>query len=416
MLQRTLFTLLLLPIFLGLTILSSSETIRAAETGLLPPPPVGIQGDMTQRDYTPYHGRLIYEQTMGENLCALTFDDGPSNYTPKLLDTLDYYGIPATFFMLGVNVAKLPQVVRRVVAEGHEVASHSYRHPNFRRISQQRRWDELDKTNRLLRACGADPVLFRPPYGEQDHALAELAAQFGLRIVTWSYDTEDWKHLPADYTQLRDPRGRVAARGHMRGIFLFHDIHKTTVDDMPRVIAQLKAGGCDRFVTVSDYINELFVDPEPPMHMTMHRKVQHRATTAAPASPAAATSTAGMDAETRAMALASRIVYKSEGLTTQPLPRTESRAEPSSAPDIEGTPALAAWHGFARDKISILPPPSQFANLTRKLREVFSRAPETGASASFFHVGSTITLPEAGSKSYIVRPVSRQTAQRESAF
>ena len=391
MLQRIFFSLFLFSTLLVLSIFSA-ELARATET--MPQDfPAGALEEPTQ-DYTPYHGRLIYEQTMGENLCAITFDDGPSNYTPQLLDTLDYYGVPATFFMLGANVAKLPHVVRRVVAEGHEVASHSYRHPNFRRISQQRRWEELDKTDRLLRACGADPVLFRPPYGEQDHALAQMAAEFGMRIVTWSYDTEDWKHLPADYAQLRDPRGRIAARGHLRGIFLFHDIHKSTVDDMPRVIAQLRAGGCDRFVTVSDYMSELFVDPEPPLHMTMRKSIHKEP---------AIVDTVSMDAHARARDLATRIV-------------AESQTPLVADMRVEGTPALVAGHGFARDDIKILPPPSQLVSLSRKIREVFSHAPQTGKPVSFFHVGKQVTLPRIGSKSYIVRPLSHQTAQRDPEF
>lgn len=348
-------------------------------------PPVRTEAEdrawrgLEERGYAPYHGRLIYEQDMGENLCALTFDDGPSNYTPQLLDTLDAHGVPGTFFMLGVNAAKLPHVVRRVVEEGHEVASHSYKHPDFKRISAARRWEELDRTNKILRSCGADPVLFRPPYGSQDHALAVMAADLGLRIVTWSYDTEDWKHLPADYTQLRDPKGRIAGAGHMRGIFLFHDIHKTTVNDIPRVIAQLKAGGCDRFVTVSDYMSGLFLDPEPPMHMTMHRRTPRK-----PVQEPATTAQASMYPDA-------------------------CGAQPAG---VQGEPALAAWHGFARDEISVLPPQDQITSLTRKLKQVFTPGPKSAPAreSSTFHVGRHVFLPDVGSRSYIVRPLRHQTA------
>ncbi len=375
--------------------------------------------ELEERGYAPYHGSLIYEQDMGENLCALTFDDGPSNYTPQLLDILDAHGVSATFFMLGVNAAKLPHVVRRVVDEGHEVASHSYKHPNFKRISTARRLDELERTNRILRSCGADPTLFRPPYGAQDHALAVQAAELGLRIVTWSYDTEDWKRLPADYTRLRDPRGRIAARGHLRGIFLFHDIHKSTVDDIPRVIAQLKAGGCDRFVTVSDYISGL-LDPEPPMRMTMHRRARSSAVL-----PAYSHATPLHNADAKAAALAARLVSQAD------MPQDMAQDAPS------GEPALTAWQGYARDAIRIQPPQSRFASLTQKLKNVFSHdtnktQQDTGQAAhhaaadasrsagqkaqrpalppSSFPVGRHVLLPEVGSKSYIVRPIQRQPA------
>ncbi len=207
-------------------------------------------------------------QTMGENLCAITFDDGPGPYTDQLLDRLDEYGIQATFFMLGRNAERHPDIVRRALAEGHEVGSHSYSHPNLKTCSPKRRWDELSRTNDILHALGAEPKYLRPPYGEKDQALVDMAAELGLRVITWSRDSLDWKRLPSDYSRLPDGRGRIAPAGQLRGIFLFHDIHKTTVDDLPRIVAQLRSGGCDRFVTVSDYLDMFFCDPEPPILMT----------------------------------------------------------------------------------------------------------------------------------------------------
>ncbi len=219
-------------------------------------------------DYTPVNGDVIYSQTMGENLCAITFDDGPGPFTGQLLDKLDEYGIPATFFMLGRNAERHPDIVQRALAEGHEVGSHSYSHPNLKHCSTRQRRDELSRTNDILRALGAEPKYLRPPYGEKDQALVDMAAELGLRTITWSRDSLDWKRLPSDYTRLPDSRGRIAPAGQLRGIFLFHDIHKTTVDDLPRIVAQLRAGGCDRFVTVSDYLDMFFCDPEPPIQMT----------------------------------------------------------------------------------------------------------------------------------------------------
>ena len=106
-------------------------------------------------------------------------------------------------------------------------------------------------------------------------------------------DSHDWKNLPADYAKLRTTRGTQYDSGELRGIFLFHDTHKSTVDDLPRIIANLLAGGCRRFVTVSDYLAAA-LDPEPGLLMTRHPRapfpapelaVQHRASRASVGTP-----------------------------------------------------------------------------------------------------------------------------------
>ena len=85
--------------------------------------------------------------------------------------------------------------------------------------------------------------------------------------MLWSLDSRDWKSLPANYATLRSTRGTVYDTGALRGIFLFHDTHRRTVEDLPRIIRDLRAGGCQRFVTVSDYLDGL-LDPEPGILMT----------------------------------------------------------------------------------------------------------------------------------------------------
>ncbi|MDE7371476.1 MAG: polysaccharide deacetylase family protein [Desulfovibrio sp.] len=229
-------------------------------------------------------GNRIMDQRMSENLCALTFDDGPSRYTGHLLDMLAGYGIPATFFLLGGNAERNPAMVRRIIAEGHEVGNHSWSHPNLRTLAPEAQEQEISATDALLRALGASPSYLRPPYGNFDAHTLEIARNLGVGVILWSMDSHDWKHLPADYAKLRTTRGTQYDDGELRGIFLFHDTHKSTVDDLPRIIANLLAGGCRRFVTVSDYLAAA-LDPEPGLLMTRHPKapfpapglaVQHR--------------------------------------------------------------------------------------------------------------------------------------------
>ncbi|MDR2743889.1 MAG: polysaccharide deacetylase family protein [Desulfovibrio sp.] len=217
-------------------------------------------------------GGVIMDQRMNENLCALTFDDGPSCFTPHLLDLLDDYGIPATFFLVGSMAEKFPHTVRRIVAEGHEVGNHTWNHPNLRRISRERKLEEIVRTNDLLTSLGARPTCLRPPYGAFDDYTVEVADSLGLAVVLWSVDTKDWRRLPANYAALRNGRGGVYPQGKMRGVFLFHDTHRNTVEDLPRIVKELYEAGCNRFVTVSEYLDGL-LDPEPGMLMTRRPSV-----------------------------------------------------------------------------------------------------------------------------------------------
>ena len=212
-------------------------------------------------------GNRIMDQRMSENLCAITFDDGPSRHTGHLLDMLRDYGIPATFFLLGGNAERNPAMVRRIVKEGHEVGNHSWSHPNLRTLAPEDQEQEISATDAVLRALGASPSYLRPPYGNFDAHTLDIAHRLGVDVILWSMDSHDWKRLPQDYAKLRSTRGTQYENGDLRGIFLFHDTHKNTVDDLPRIIANLLAGGCRRFVTVSDYLAAA-LDPEPGLLMT----------------------------------------------------------------------------------------------------------------------------------------------------
>ncbi|MBD5640873.1 MAG: polysaccharide deacetylase family protein [Desulfovibrio sp.] len=237
-------------------------------------------------------GNRIMDQRMPENLCALTFDDGPSANTAELLDMLDSYGIKATFFLLGQNARHFPEIVRRIDAEGHETGNHTWSHPNLRVCSYERQYSELAETDALLRSLGVTPLYMRPPYGNFDDRTIEIANELGVDIILWSLDSRDWKKLPEDYAKLPSTRGTIYDDGALRGIFLFHDTHKTTVQDLPKIIANLKAGGCERFVTVSEYLAGI-IDPEPALAMSRHEPQRPPAPVRArPAAPAYAAGSA----------------------------------------------------------------------------------------------------------------------------
>lgn len=230
-------------------------------------------GGVAQGAAVVYDGSIISRQQMQENLCAITFDDGPSRNTGRLLDMLSDYGIHATFFLLGKNAALRPSLVQRIVAEGHEVGNHSWSHPKLRALNKEQQHEELARTDALLRELGASPRHIRPPYGAYNEDTLALADEMGLSIMLWSQDSHDWKRLPVNYALLPNTLGHVYAPGELRGIFLFHDSLKRTVDDLPRIIAELRAGGCQRFVTVSEYLAGL--DETPPLLMTRRTPLPH---------------------------------------------------------------------------------------------------------------------------------------------
>lgn len=182
---------------------------------------------------------------------AMTFDDGPHpQHTPRLLDMLKQRGIKATFFLVGQNAAQYPEILKRMAAEGHELANHSYTHPILNPLGEGGIRDQLEKTHQaVLGATGITMKLLRPPYGALTETMRRWTYQtFGYRTILWDVDPLDWK--------VRDA-GRVQSEilGHARSgsIVLAHDIHRSTVDAMPETLDALAAKGF-KFVTVSELI------------------------------------------------------------------------------------------------------------------------------------------------------------------
>jgi peptidoglycan-N-acetylglucosamine deacetylase len=125
---------------------------------------------------------------------ALTFDDGPSESTPQLLEILARYRAPATFFQIGTNVRRLPEVAREVVAAGHEIGNHTENHPMLALKSPifiERELAQAQET--IQRATGQLPRYFRPPYGVRWFGLRQAQQRLGLTGVMWSSIALDWK-------------------------------------------------------------------------------------------------------------------------------------------------------------------------------------------------------------------------------
>ena len=182
---------------------------------------------------------------------AMTFDDGPSaTLTPKLLDILAAHHMKVTFFVLGEMVAEHPEILARAAREGHEIASHSWSHPNFAKMSQEGVRSQLQRTDdEIKNVTGKRPTLFRPPYGSiTEHQKRWIHDEFGYDIILWDVDPLDWKRPGPAVV-----RNRILKETRAGSIVLSHDIHPGTIEAMPSTFDELEAKGF-KFVTVSELL------------------------------------------------------------------------------------------------------------------------------------------------------------------
>lgn len=139
--------------------------------------------------------QIIWSVPTDEPVAALTFDDGPDpEFTPSILDILARYGIPATFFALGHNAVENPGLLREVVAAGHEVGSHGWRHKDLSEVTDADAIMEIDHgTRQIERIAGAPIRLFRPPYGHVSEAAVRLLGRTRKDVIVWSVARGDLK-------------------------------------------------------------------------------------------------------------------------------------------------------------------------------------------------------------------------------
>nr|WSW71385.1 polysaccharide deacetylase family protein [Streptomyces sp. NBC_00995] len=193
---------------------------------------------------------------------ALTFDAGPAEDTPHLLDILKEEKVHATFFLLGKNhVMKHPETVRRIAAEGHEVANHTWSHEILTDKKPAEIRAELKKTQDAIEAItGTKPRLMRPPQGRTDDTVSGISKDLGLSQILWNATAKDYSTTDSALI-----RKRILDQATKDGIILLHDIYKGTVPAVPGIIEELKRRGYT-FVTVPELIA-----PAEPVPGTVYR-------------------------------------------------------------------------------------------------------------------------------------------------
>ena len=200
-------------------------------------------------------GRTLVSGDSQTPAVCLTFDDGPGESTPLILDTLKRLGVRATFFLVGENVERYPHLARRIAEEGHEIGNHSFSHPYFCWKMPGRILWEIRRAQEVIQAVtGRRPTLFRPPYGVRWVGLASILKRMSLTAVMWSVSSVDWRFPAPRIVQ------RVIGRTRAGSIILLHDgvpikeggDRRATAEALEEIIQTLAKRY--RFVTASEMI------------------------------------------------------------------------------------------------------------------------------------------------------------------
>jgi peptidoglycan/xylan/chitin deacetylase (PgdA/CDA1 family) len=188
-----------------------------------------------------FPGRFVWRLGASSRSMALTFDDGPHPvWTPATLDLLRRLDVRATFFLIGREVERHPEIVRRIVAEGHAVGGHSYDHTVITGQSAAELVADLARCRDSIgRAAGADTRLFRPPKGEVSFGAIRTVCRAGFTLVHWSKTFSDYKQDGASALL-----GRIDRLGVQdRDILLFHDNNGQTIEALERAVPRWSEAG-----------------------------------------------------------------------------------------------------------------------------------------------------------------------------
>ncbi|MFO7295332.1 MAG: polysaccharide deacetylase family protein [Clostridia bacterium] len=203
-----------------------------------------------------YPSTFVLNGPSSKREVALTFDDAPDDiYTPQILDVLKREGVKATFFVVGNRIEAHPEIMRRIVKEGHAVGNHSYNHANLPKLKDKQFRDQINKTDQLIRNfTGYIPRMVRPPYGNINEEQIKWLANQRKKVVNWNVDSLDWKGLSAEQVATN-----VLGHVHQGAIILMHsgggigEDLSGTVNALPEIIRKLQADNV-KLVTIPELL------------------------------------------------------------------------------------------------------------------------------------------------------------------
>jgi peptidoglycan-N-acetylglucosamine deacetylase len=214
-----------------------------------------FSGDFSARLYRVVHNTIAADRSPRPKLIALTFDDGPYPvFTPLLLDELRALRVPATFFLIGRDAEQWPEITRRIVLDGNEVADHTYSHPDLDRETEAQVRDEVLHGRDVLFSLSGDPsvrVLMRPPHGRYTVATLHTVTQLGYKVVLWTDDSGDWRTLTPAHIE-----NDMLRHASAPDIVLLHSGKLATIQALPTVVARFERAGY-RFVTVGALLEQV---------------------------------------------------------------------------------------------------------------------------------------------------------------
>ena len=182
----------------------------------------------------------VYGVERDDNSVSISFDCAwGADYTEKILDTLDFYKVKATFFVVEFWTEKYPEVLKKIVDRGHEVGTHSKTHPKMSKLSVGQIETELKSSVEAIEKITEKKVtLFRPPFGDYDDEVIETAEKLGLKTIQWSVDSLDWKDLSAEQIAVR-----VIGKTKSGSIILMHNNGLHTLESLPLIFTDLQRKG-----------------------------------------------------------------------------------------------------------------------------------------------------------------------------
>lgn len=200
-----------------------------------------------------YHKlKPIFEVPTSKKVVALTFDISWGNTTPMpVIEILKKNNVKCTFFLSGPWVKQYPDIPKRIKEDGHEIASHGYRHINLSNLSKAEVKDEIMKAHKNIKeVTGVDVKLIRTPNGDYNDQVIEGAHECKYEVIQWSVDSLDW--MNPGITSIIE---RVSKKAHPGAIILMHasDTCKQTTEALPAILKNLKEQGYE-FVTVSELL------------------------------------------------------------------------------------------------------------------------------------------------------------------
>ncbi|MGF0317647.1 polysaccharide deacetylase family protein [Nocardia fluminea] len=209
----------------------------------------GLYVLMNSRTYQ-VAGQLVDRVETEDKVVALTFDDGPTARTPDVLRTLAQSRVPATFYLVGEDLAEHPEYGAAIVAAGHEIGNHSYTHRRMVLVSGDTVRDEIERTDAEIRRAGyPGPISFRPPYGKKLWTLPHYLADHDRTTVTWDVEPDS-----AGGASREAIVGDTLAQARPGSIILLHVMHgQESLAAVPEIVEGLRARGY-RFVTVSELL------------------------------------------------------------------------------------------------------------------------------------------------------------------